>query len=71
MIDESALDDDLDEEWVSPKLVRKGRRKAKRALQELKTSRMRLLAFSVGWSIADAEKAKRKKLIKALAEPKH
>lgn len=59
------------EEWVSPKRLRKGRRKAKRALGELKTSRLRLLAVSVGWSIRDAERAKRKQLIKALIGPMH
>lgn len=77
MIDESALDDDWDDDddeeaevWVSPKLLRLRRRKAKRALQEFKTSRLRLLAVRYGWNIRDAEKATRKQLIKGLLGPK-
>lgn len=78
-------DDDegaADEAWAQRRLenaipVRPARKRARirrpsrKSLREAKTLRLRLMAVAAGWSVDAAEKAKRKHLIKALAEPNH
>lgn len=74
--------EDSDDDWAQQfveeanahrtvrKVVRAPGRPPKRQLKKLKTSRLRLMAVAAGWTVDDAEAAKRKKLIKALGAPK-
>ena len=75
---EDAADEAWAQQWLedasSVRPARKRarvRRPSRKSLRNVKTSRLRLMAVAAGWSVDAAEKAKRKRLIKALAQPKH